>query len=185
MKKIVGMALIIVVGLFVVACAPRDSADYINDSEKESVVGETDTENSTEAVDGHTLDTLLMAQNLVVVDVSYALSSSDTVGAVLQNNTDSEIKDVVIGYVAWDENNNPVKFWSGDYIKEVDNRDVQINPKGVFGVFEDINGFVKPEDNTITQFRAIAVSYVTIEGDSWENPYYSEFKQLYEGKKLQ
>lgn len=200
MKKIIGIILVTLLSLGVVACGPRDSADYIEYSQKESVIGQTDKEDSAddsaednkEADDGHNLDGLLMAQNIVVVETRYEVSdeddklfSPDIVGSVIENNSGSDIKSVVVAYVAWDESNNPVKFDNGEYVKEVSFGNINFPANGAYGVFNDANEFVTPENNTISQMKSVAVSYVTTTNESWDNPYYAEFKEAYAGKGLE
>lgn len=46
------------------------------------------------------------------------------------------------------------------------------------------SGYSLSEKCKIDTFKAIAVSYETFDGETWENPYYKEFCSLYEGQRL-
>jgi len=59
--------------------------------------------------------------------------------AIVQNNTELDIKDIVIAYVAWDANNLPIKlkgsmdFSNGAYIKHVNFEGVNLIPSATYG----------------------------------------------------
>lgn len=158
------------------------NADPANHKEPaEQVVSVTDFEN------------LLASQPLAVVKTKYVVQDEqykslypDMLQAILQNNTTEDIKNAVVAFVAWDENNLPVKiegqfdFSDGSYIKCVDYSDINLIGGGTFG--ED-SGFSIGEDCRIETFKAIAVSFETFGGETWENPYYGSFCTLYEGQK--
>ena len=40
------------------------------------------------------------------------------------------------------------------------------------------------ENNNISKFKAIVVSYTDFDGNTWNNPLLSDFKELYADKKL-
>ena len=64
----------------------------------------------------------------LVQDEQYKSLYPDMLNAVIQNNTDADIKDAVLAFVAWDSNHLPVKlvgnmdFSGGDYFAEVNYR---------------------------------------------------------------
>ncbi len=122
----------------------------------------------------------------IVQDDQYKALYPDMLQAMLQNNTDADIKDAVVAFAAWDSNSLPVKIRQslrssgGAYIQEVNYDDINLIPGGTFG---DGYGFSVNEDCGIENCVAIAVSFTTFEGDTWENPYYDEWRTLYEGVK--
>jgi len=59
--------------------------------------------------------------------------------ATIRNNTDKDIKDAIVAFVAWDENNLPVKiegqmdFSGGVYTKKVNYGDINLVGGASFG----------------------------------------------------
>ena len=138
-------------------------------------------------------DQLLQEQPLAVTKSELLIQSEDykalypdMLQAILQNNTQADIRDAVVAFVAWDENGLPVKiqgqfdFSGGSYIKRVSYDDINLVGGAAFG---ESSGFSLDEHHTILTCRAIAVSYETFDGESWENPYYDAFCALYEGQR--
>lgn len=129
----------------------------------------------------------VVSTKYVVQDDEYKSLYPDLLETVLLNNTDQDIKDAVVAIVAWDENNLPVKikgnvdFADGTYIKEVNYSDINLVGDSTFG---EGYGFAVEESVKISTFKAIPVSFITFDGDSWTNPYYDEWKVLFEGKKF-
>lgn len=141
------------------------------------------------------LDAELAKQELKIVSQKYDVQSSeykslypDMLQVTLQNDTKHEIKTAVIAFTAWDKNNLPVKivgqhdYSDGTYIKEVNYSDINLVPGAKFG---DGYGFSLSKDcNNIKSFKAIVVSYESFDGETWENPYYEQWRELYEGQKI-
>ena len=129
----------------------------------------------------------VVSTKYVVQDDEYKSLYPDLLETVILNNTDQDIKDAVVAIVAWDENNLPVKikgnvdFADGTYIKEVNYSDINLVGDSTFG---EGYGFAVEESVKISTFKAIPVSFITFDGDSWMNPYYDEWKVLFEGKKF-
>lgn len=123
----------------------------------------------------------------VVQDARYKSLYPDMLQAVLQNNTTEDIKDAVVAFVAWDNNNLPVKiegqhsFGDNSYVCEVNYSDINLAAGNTYG---ESSGYPIDENCNIATFKAIVVSYETFEGKTWNNPYYKDFCSLYEGKKL-
>lgn len=141
------------------------------------------------------LDKLLAEEPLCVTSSSYVAGDPELtalypsmLSCILQNNSDQDIKDAVIAFVAWDANNLPVviksqyDFTDGSYVSQVDYDAINLVPGGTFG--QDYGLSLDEESNTITTCKAIPVSYTTFDGETWNNPYYDDFKKLYEGQKL-
>ncbi len=172
--------------------------------EKDVVQEETAGEEATEAedeaevevvtMDGAALEALLKELPLAVASTEYVVQDEefkslypDMLQAVLVNQTTTDIKNVVVAFVAWDENQLPVKlksnidFSDGVYVKEVAYNDVNMVPDSTFG---EESGYAIDSLVNVKTFKAIPVSFTTFEGDSWENPYYENWKALYEDKKF-
>lgn len=124
----------------------------------------------------------------VVQDEEYKSLYPDMLQAVIQNNTSYDIKNALVAFVAWDSNNLPVKikgsidFSDGSYIKKVNYGDINLVPGKKFG---ESSGFEIDENCNIKTFKAIVVSYETFDGTTWENPLYEDWREFYEGVKLQ
>ena len=122
----------------------------------------------------------------VVQDEQYKSLYPDMLSTVIMNNTDSDIKDAVLGIVGWDENHLPVKllgqidFGGGDYFKKVNYGDINLVGGSTFG---ENSGFSLNESCKVATFKSIVLSFETFDGDKWENPYVDSFCKAYEGKK--
>ena len=112
----------------------------------------------------------------------------DILSCILQNNSDADIKNVTVAFTAWDANRLPVLIQGqydpgdGSYVAESDYEAINLVPGGTFG--KDYGLPLADEPHNIATCKAIVVSYETFEGDTWSNPYYDDFKTLYEGQKL-
>ncbi len=123
----------------------------------------------------------------VVQHTEYKSLYPDMMQVILQNDTEYDIKNAVVAFAAWDENNLPVKikgstdFSDGSYIKQCNYADINLIPGGTFG---NSAGFQVDEACGIKTFKAIVVSYEAFTGEKWENPLYEDWCKLYEGVKL-
>ena len=171
-------------------CSSSDSKD--NSNAGENMHG-TNAQTTGQLMSAEEFEDLLTEQPLAVVRTEYLVQSEeykslypDMLKAVLKNNTAEEIKDAVVAFAAWDENNLPVKiegqfdFGDGSYIKRVNYSDINLIGGNLYG---ENSGYSINENSKIAMFKAIAVSFETFDGDTWENPYYSDFCKLYEGRK--
>ena len=140
------------------------------------------------------LNSQLAQQPIFIVDTEYVIQDDnfktlypDLLTVSIKNNTDQDIKNVVVSFVAWDENNLPVKiegqfdFSDTTYVKKVNFSDINLVAGGTF---DEKSGLALSENSKIKTFKAIVESYETFDGTTWKNPYYDEFCTLYEGKKL-
>ena len=122
----------------------------------------------------------------VVQDEKYKSLYPDILQVIIHNHTNVDIKNAVIAFVAWDANNLPVKikesidFTDGAYVRQVKYNDINLVPDQTYG---ENSGFQIDENCGISTFKAIIYSFETFDGDSWENPYYDEWCNLYEGVK--
>lgn len=142
------------------------------------------------------LDTLLQDASKVdlsIIETIYTVQDEedkvlypDLLQVIIQNNTDKDIKDAIVAFVAWDANNLPVKlkgsidFGDGSYVKEVYYRDINLIGGATYG---ENSGFEMDESIEVSKFKAIVIHYEDINGETWDNPYYENFKAQYVGKK--
>ena len=123
----------------------------------------------------------------VVQDETYKALYPDMLQSILQNHAGADIKNAVVDFSAWDENDLPVNiqgkfdFSDGAYIKEVAYDGINLVNGGAYG---EESGFSLAENLGIQRFKAIAVSFETFEGETWDNPYFQDFCTLYEGQKF-
>lgn len=122
----------------------------------------------------------------IVRDNKSKLLYPDILTVAIQNNSDKDIKDVVVSFVAWDENNLPVKIeeqfdFDGDYVKNINFSDVNLIPNAVY---DEKSGIALSANSKVKKFKAIVKSYVTFDGTIWNNPLYEKFRELYVSKKL-
>jgi len=139
------------------------------------------------------LDALMANQPLIVKSTKYLVQDEqykalypDMLQAVIYNNTTADIKNAIVAFVAWDENNLPVKikgsidFSDGSYVTKVNFKDINLAPGGTYG---ESSGYEVDEKCNISSFKACVVSFETFGGEKWENPYFDEWSKLYSGVK--
>ncbi len=133
---------------------------------------------------------LLSEQPLYVSNTKYIVQSTkykalypDMLQAIITNNSDTNIKNAVVAFAAWDHNNLPVKilgqfdFSDGEYCKQVSYTDINLVPGDSFG---SSNGYSLSTDGAdISTVKACVVSYEDFNGSIWENPYYDKFVEIY------
>lgn len=119
--------------------------------------------------------------------LSAYLKEDCLLSAIFWNNSGKDIRDVVIVYLAWDENGLPLLLGS-DY--EGATYDVGCNYEGINmptgtsfgeGTGRTVYGVAPEEVETIS---AIMYSYTDFEGKVYYNPYFEEWLLRYGGKKL-
>lgn len=129
----------------------------------------------------------IISTEYIVQDPELKALYPDMLSAVIQNNSGTDVKNAVVGFVAWDSNNFPVKiegnfdYNGGNYFTMVDCGDVNMVNGATFG---DDMGMELSENNNISKFKAIVVSYTDFDGNTWDNPLLDDFKDLYMDKKL-
>ena len=101
---------------------------------------------------------------------------------ILTNNTNSTIKNAVVAFIAWDNNNKPVT------IKVPGEKEASIiEVKEEYNIAPGKNSgedfIVDYEGDNIGMYEAIVVSYETADGKTWTNPYYDTFKNGFLDKK--
>ena len=193
-KKIINVVVISLTGLMIfVGCS------FSNKSNQSNVDNTTNVENNKSIEERQVMNTvdfenLLSSQPVSVINTEYVVQDEsfkalypDLLTVSIKNNTDQDIKNAVVSFVAWDENNLPVKiegqfdFSDTTYVKKVNFSDINLVAGGTF---DEKSGLALSENSKIKTFKAIVESYETFDGTTWKNPYYDEFCTLYEGKKL-
>ncbi len=134
----------------------------------------------------------LYVENAIYQDASKFYSSSSMLQAVIYNNSNVSIKNVEVGFVAWDKNKLPVliKGWAsssnGKYFSSLTYDAINLLPQKRYNGINGDNyyGLRVDEDLDITYLKAIVISYEDFDGSIWTNPLLIDFKNLYENKKL-
>ena len=110
----------------------------------------------------------------------------DMMQVILKNDTELNIQNAYIAFVAWDKNGLPVKIKKahfnpdgGVYIAQVTYDNINMVPGSSYG---NDCGFQVDDECGIADFKAIVYAYEAFDGTSWQNPYYSDWRKLYEGK---
>ncbi len=199
MKKGLCLLLAMIICIPLVACEGQSKNNAKNDTETTTTENlEEKTKNgkkeAKKELTAEELETQLSEQEIKITSTKYSVQHEqykalypDLMQVILKNDTTQDIKNAVIAFVAWDENNLPVKikgsmdFSDGSYIKKCNYNDINLIPGGTFG---DSSGFEVDEDCQIKNFKAIVVSYEAFTGEKWDNPLYNDWCKLYEGVKL-
>ena len=114
--------------------------------------------------------------------------------ANIKNNSNKNISDISVAFVAHDIEGNPIMIKSASgltddsYVKEVNLGDITISSKEEWlGDTEtDVIGLrVKSEQININYVKAIVISYTDSDGKKWNNPFYTNWQNIFEGKKLE
>lgn len=127
--------------------------------------------------------------SLIVQSDEYKSLYPDLLQATIVNNSEDDVKDVVVAFMAWDANNLPVliktqfDFGAGTYVKQGNYTGVNMVPGSTYG--ENFGFKLDESVKGVTTVKAIVVSYETFDGETWTNPLYDQYVGQYEGKKLQ
>lgn len=199
MKKIRSLIAILITGMLLISCSKNNSGESdiaknkgeTNNSNTNIVEEKTEEVKKTLTIEElnselSKLPILITHTEYIVQDPELKSLYPDALNVVFQNNSGKDVKDVVLGLVAWDENNFPVKiqgeFINGkDYYVELSCSDANMINGATYG--ED-QGLMLDEDNNINKFKAIVVSYTDFDGNTWDNELLDDFKELYYDKKL-
>ena len=134
---------------------------------------------STEVTDGN--DSRFMVSNLGIL-LPHIINESD-----------ADIKDVTVNFVAWDSNNLPVKIQStrynvpASYTPTILLTEVNLVPNSKLNEDGSDAYSICPFDTTISaaKAKAIVAEYVTYDGTTWTNPLLEDWKTVYGGQKLE
>ena len=199
MKKVIAIVITIIM-LFIVNAAAEAAFDLSGMSEAEltalieAAQAELDARSANENTAGQSGDAetdgglVVSEARLLVQSEEYKSLYPDVLQAILVNNTQSDIKDAVVAFVAWDENNLPVllkgqfDYNPASYVRRASYTGINMVPGSTYG--ENTGMRLDESIKGIVTVKAIVVSYVTFDGETWENPEYAQFIEEYEGKKL-
>nr|WP_263313487.1 DUF5780 domain-containing protein [Mammaliicoccus sp. Marseille-Q6498] len=164
----------------------KDSTTKVNGTKKQKV--------KDEKYSAEKLENKLKENDLIIQNSQYLVQSEDMkslypdiLSTVVKNKSNKDIKNISIGYVAWDSNGLPVKikgkidFSGGAYYRFGNGEGVNIPPGGTFG---ENRGLELSEDTNINSFKPIIISYEDFEGHKWKNKNLESFRKIYEGKRL-
>lgn len=142
-------------------------------------------------VNSKELDELIAKQPVYIKSTKYVVQDSrfktlypDLLQAIIMNNSKDDIKNAIVVFVAWDENNLPVKikgeydYSDGDYIAKCNYDGINLIPGKTYG--KD-SGLALAEGLKIKKFKAIVYEYETFDGTTWTNPYYHAWSTMYGG----
>lgn len=186
-NKTTMMFICLAMNLGLAACGSSQNAETDGANKSETV----EEEQTPQEMNLDDFDALLSEQPLVAVNAVYEKNEYDfiyagRVNAGLKNNSTADIREAVVAFAAWDENDLPVKFEdivsfeSPEYIMEGNYTDINLEAGGSY---EEEYGFGLDNNENISRVKAIAVSFITFNDETWTNPYYNDFRELYEGKK--
>ncbi len=124
----------------------------------------------------------------IVQDTKYKSLYPDMLSATVKNNSGKSIKNAVVAFVAWDNNNFPIKIYGeydyyGSYVKKCNYQDANMVNGSTYGGDRGM-AIDYSDTGTIATFKAIVVEYTDFDGNTWKNPYYDAWLGLYEDKIL-
>ena len=143
-------------------------------------------------------DLLLQRLPVAVVNAGYLEQSEDfnylrpnLLQATMRNQSGQDISDVTVGFLAWDKDGNPMSIsafgivttgLSGSFFFQGEYSDMIVRDGVEFG--QD-SGFMMAEQSFgIHTAKAIVISYTTVDGTTWENPYVNAWRLAYEGNPI-
>lgn len=122
------------------------------------------------------------------MDGDYGIGAD--VSVIVKNNSGTDIKDVFYAMAGWDGNNLPMILYTykpedgTGYVVETHFGDANIVDGGTYG--EGLLFGIKEQTaSRLETFKAVVVKYEDFEGNTWENPYYSDWIEMYKEKKLE
>lgn len=193
LMKVLSVTLMLAMVLCLTACdmLPFGGRDFVEGSDEAQ---QTTTTKAPEKMTGSELDAAISKQEVRVVSTEYVVQSKDykvlypdMLQAVFQNDSSYDLKNVVIAFVAWDENDLPVEiegkydFLGGEYLQECSYSGINLLAGKKYG--EDSGMELAEGMDIIKKVKAIVVSYEPFDGEIWENPLYDEWVEMYEGNR--
>lgn len=173
-----------------------ESQEENSESEETDMMEENGSETESEEESKLTaaeLEEVLLQQPCYVEKVEFIkneVTSEGDICLVVKNNSGTDIKNVFYAMAGWDSNNLPLildtyKRDNGTgYVIENDFGDANMIDGGTFG--EDLLFGIKEKTAyRLETVKAVVIKYVDFDGNTWENPYYSDWIELYKEKKLE
>lgn len=109
----------------------------------------------------------------------------DMLNTIVVNNSDKTIKNITIGFLAWDSNNYPIKISSpynqGVFLAEASADSVNIIPGATWG---ESKGWHLSDNHNISTIKAMVKEVDFYDGTSWSNPLYDSWLNQYKEKPL-
>lgn len=153
----------------------------------------------TEYADNASLDSLLSSQPLTVTGTKYLIAGTnsqlayDAVSADVLNNSDVNIASFELSFCAWDAAGQPIMITQPEetqepaYIRTI-KYDFASNLSGQTSLAPGASfgnaAICVSTDPQIITVKACVKSYVSVDGITWENPYYENFKHNYANQPL-
>lgn len=206
MKKIIALLAILML-LSLIACGKndtsrKDSADTPNDTVlTEDEPGKAEEEpidvpkkEKPKEMSAEELETEIQKQPCFVTECEYYVQDNqykalypDLMIAKLMNQSGTAIKNAVVAFAAWDENNLPVlidTIGNGEYVVHCSMNGINLADGETMtdaGMQVDSQ---QAERGEIKSFKAIVVSYEDFDGNTWRNPLYDNWVKLYREQAL-
>lgn len=143
--------------------------------------------------DSKKLDELLAKQPVYISKTKYVVQSKrwkslypDMLQAIITNKSKDDIKTAYVAFVAWDKNNLPVKikgdidFTDGEYVQKVKYNNINLVPGKSYG---SSSGLALDTGLGIKKFKAVVAGYDDFDGNTWTNPYFNCWEEMYGGGK--
>lgn len=130
----------------------------------------------------------IQSTKYVVQDTRYKSLYPDMLQAIVKNNSGGDIKNAVVAFVAWDSNGFPVKietrysYSGGSYVIQCNYSDINMVDGATYGKNSGLT--LDSDTAAIATFKAIVVSYEDFDGNTWNNPHYDIWEEMYADKKL-
>ncbi len=129
----------------------------------------------------------LAKQSLTVTDCSLAQwAEGDLLCATVKNTGETTIKSMLLAYATFDAEGNPVTVTWSDGEKAESNvvmlrmKDLALATDGEYGSDKGVG--LHADSAKVATFKAIVYYYEDIDGNTWENPLYETWLDLYEAE---
>lgn len=172
----------------------KEQTEELDEKSEDSNESNKDFEDEKVSLTEKELKEKLKENPLKVIDKDYIVQDEehnslypDLLQAIIENQSGEDIKDAEIAFVAWDKNGLPLKIKAsfelndGAYVYSGYANDINLVDGETYG---ESSGFELAEEmDQIEHFEAIVVSYETFDDEEWENEFFDDFQELYEGEK--
>lgn len=182
-----GIFCILMVLVMLGSCWHRNSDPAGLESNLKLGAGDEDDGDETKISDSASLWEMINSQPVYVekvgvLDSDYSVRS--VLSSVFWNISGMDIRDVKIGYLAWDVNGLPLKINDYDSSYEAICNYEGINMIDGMSYGEGTGLKVSIEKERIGTISAIVYSYTDFDENVYYNPYYEAWLSMYSGKKL-